>query len=241
MSMQPWLHSSCPGRRCRHQTRTRRSPAAYGAGLGSSAPLSGILMPSSSTFDHPPAEYGASEVGHNAWLPYVDGYGGSAAGHEAIIATRGSPGMVIEPSRKTIGHRDGRRIPCQDSATRVCGCGVRPPEVPLLLLTVAGVESASLGVTSMRGATTLLLGLDGFRVVRVDVHDGGNAGAPRVVLVGGVVGEQACPDCGVLGRCPCSEGPADQGSAAWSSAATAVLGPAPLGVPGACVPAPGVR
>ena len=50
----------------------------------------------------------------------------------------------------------------------------------------------------MRDATTLLFDLDGFRVVRVDVHDERDAGAPREVLIEGVDVEQACPDCGVL-------------------------------------------
>jgi len=50
----------------------------------------------------------------------------------------------------------------------------------------------------MRDATTLLFGLDGFRVVRVNVHDGDNADGPREVLVEGTKDEQACPACGVL-------------------------------------------
>ncbi len=50
----------------------------------------------------------------------------------------------------------------------------------------------------MRDATTLLFDLDGFRVVRVDVHDEDDPGAPREVLVEGVQDEQGCPDCGVL-------------------------------------------
>jgi transposase len=50
----------------------------------------------------------------------------------------------------------------------------------------------------MRDATTLLFGLDGFRVVRVDVHDENDPEAPREVLIEGVEHEQACPACGVL-------------------------------------------
>lgn len=50
----------------------------------------------------------------------------------------------------------------------------------------------------MRDATTLLFGLEGFRVVRVDVHDEDDAGAPREVLIEGAEDKQACPDCGVL-------------------------------------------
>ena len=50
----------------------------------------------------------------------------------------------------------------------------------------------------MRDATTLLFGLDGFRVVLVEVHDEAGAGALREVVVEGLEDEQACPDCGVL-------------------------------------------
>lgn len=50
----------------------------------------------------------------------------------------------------------------------------------------------------MSDATTLLLGLDGFRVVQVEVYDEAGAGALREVVVEGLEDEQACPDCGVL-------------------------------------------
>ncbi len=53
----------------------------------------------------------------------------------------------------------------------------------------------------MGDATTLLFGLDGFRVVSVTrAHeDGGeHGGGGREVVVEGVEKEQACPDCGVL-------------------------------------------
>ena len=53
----------------------------------------------------------------------------------------------------------------------------------------------------MRDVTTLLYGLDGFRVVSVtgeSTHDGVPDGQVRVVVVEGVEVEQACPDCAVL-------------------------------------------
>ena len=49
----------------------------------------------------------------------------------------------------------------------------------------------------MGDATTLLFGLDGFRVVSVsEQHEHGSTA--RQVVVEGVEGEQGCPDCGVL-------------------------------------------
>ncbi len=90
----------------------------------------------------------------------------------------------------------------------------------------------------MRDTTTLLFGLDGFRVVRVNVHDKSHAGAPREVLVEGLEDEQACPDCGVLsGGGARPQAPPGQGPAAWACAADAAEGPATLGVSGAGVPA----
>ena len=53
----------------------------------------------------------------------------------------------------------------------------------------------------MGDATTLLFGLDGFRVVSVTrVHDDGDEHVEggRRVVVEGVEDERACPDCGVL-------------------------------------------
>jgi transposase len=53
----------------------------------------------------------------------------------------------------------------------------------------------------MGDATTLLFGLDGFRVVSVTrehTHDGKHDIDVRQVVVEGVEDEQACPDCGVL-------------------------------------------
>ena len=49
----------------------------------------------------------------------------------------------------------------------------------------------------MGDATTLLFGLDGFRVVSVS-EDDEHADDGRRVVVEGVEDEQACPDCGVL-------------------------------------------
>jgi len=51
----------------------------------------------------------------------------------------------------------------------------------------------------MGDATTLLFGLDGFRVVSV-THAQEHAEGGREVVVEGVQSEQACPDCGVLSR-----------------------------------------
>jgi len=53
----------------------------------------------------------------------------------------------------------------------------------------------------MGDATTLLFGLDGFRVVSVTrehKHDGEHEDVVREVVVEGVEDEQGCPDCGVL-------------------------------------------
>jgi len=57
----------------------------------------------------------------------------------------------------------------------------------------------------MGDATTLLFGLDRFRVVSVtgehqqdERQDGQREGDVREVVVEGVEAEQACPDCGVL-------------------------------------------
>ncbi len=53
----------------------------------------------------------------------------------------------------------------------------------------------------MGDATTVLFGLDGFRVVTVTrehVHDRQHDDGVREVVVEGLEGEQACPDCGVV-------------------------------------------
>ncbi len=53
----------------------------------------------------------------------------------------------------------------------------------------------------MGDATTLLFGLDGFRVVTVTrehEHDKQHDDDVREVVVEGLEGEQACPDCGVV-------------------------------------------
>jgi transposase len=50
----------------------------------------------------------------------------------------------------------------------------------------------------MGDATTLLFGLDGFRVVSVSGRRGEGQDLERHVVVEGLEGEQACPDCGVL-------------------------------------------
>ncbi len=53
----------------------------------------------------------------------------------------------------------------------------------------------------MGDATTVLFGLDGFRVVSVSrehEHDDRTGHHVREVVVEGVEQEQACPDCGVL-------------------------------------------
>ena len=55
----------------------------------------------------------------------------------------------------------------------------------------------------MGDATTLLFGLEGFRVLSVSrEHDDRSGDDVREVVVEGLEQEQACPDCGVLpGRC----------------------------------------
>ncbi len=50
----------------------------------------------------------------------------------------------------------------------------------------------------MGDATTLLFGLDGFRVVSVSGKQQDGSELERHVVVEGVDAEQACPDCGVL-------------------------------------------
>ena len=50
----------------------------------------------------------------------------------------------------------------------------------------------------MGDATTLLFGLDGFRVVSVSGKCEDSQDLERHVVVEGLEGEQACPDCGVL-------------------------------------------
>ncbi len=50
----------------------------------------------------------------------------------------------------------------------------------------------------MGDATTLLFGLDGFRVVSVSSWQEEGQDLERHVVVEGFEGEQACPDCGVL-------------------------------------------
>lgn len=48
----------------------------------------------------------------------------------------------------------------------------------------------------MENATSLLFGLEGFRVVSVEVESGG----ARRVVAAGIAEEQGCPSCGVLSR-----------------------------------------
>ncbi len=94
----------------------------------------------------------------------------------------------------------------------------------------------------MRDATTLLFGLNGFRVVRVDVSDESDPEAPREVLIEGVEHEQACPACGVLShKVHARSGPSGPRRAARPWAAAGALGPAPPGVPRAAAPATDVR
>ncbi len=50
----------------------------------------------------------------------------------------------------------------------------------------------------MGDATTLLFGLDGFRVVSVSGEQQDGQDLERHVVVEGLVGEQACTDCGAL-------------------------------------------
>ncbi len=50
----------------------------------------------------------------------------------------------------------------------------------------------------MGDATTLLFGLDGFRVVSVSSRQDDGQDLERHVVVEGLQGEQGCPDCGVL-------------------------------------------
>ncbi len=67
------------------------------------------------------------------------------------------------------------------------------------------VSIVALGATSMGDVTTLLFGLEGFRVVTVMVEQEQNerdvlepGKGVREVVVKGLEGEQTCPDCGVL-------------------------------------------
>ncbi len=93
---------------------------------------------------------------------------------------------------------DSRRIPCKDSREGVCGWSSQAARGLVADSHCGWCRVSQPGSHEHESATTLLFGLDGFRVVGVDVHDENDPEAPREVLFEGVEREQACPACGVL-------------------------------------------